>query len=107
MTHAPAVIVYTPTSPSFPLKGPRSLFQADPTECGPVCTQVGFIYVTLQTSNSLERKEVELVKKFLFGLLMGLCGDPMFLARLRLQILCVFTKNRGLQRSIPFYLSHI
>lgn len=76
MTHAPAVIVYTPASPSFPLKGPRSLFQADPTECGPVCTQVGFIYVTLQTSNSLERKEVELVKKFLFGLLMGLCSDP-------------------------------
>ena len=76
MTHAPAVIVYTPASPSFPLKGPRSLFQADPTECGPVCTQVGFIYVTLQTSNSLERKEVELVKKFLFGLLMGCAVIP-------------------------------
>ena len=76
MTHAPAVIVYTPASLSFPLKGPRPLFQADPSECGPECTQVGFIYVTLQTSNSLERKDVELVKKFLFRLVMGLCSDP-------------------------------
>ena len=75
MTHAPAVTVYTPASPSFPLKGPRSLFQADPAECGPVCTQVGVICVTLETSNSLERKEPELVNSCL-GLSWGFAVIP-------------------------------
>lgn len=41
-----------------------------------MCTRVGFVYVTRQTSNSLERKEVALVKKFLFGLVTGLRSDP-------------------------------
>ena len=76
MTHAPAVIVYTPASPSFPLKGPRSLFQADPTECGPVCTQVGFIYVTLQTSNSLERKRLNWLRNSCLGSSWGCAVIP-------------------------------